>query len=410
MNTTLSHEHTFAPGSFSHEYSAEEACANESLYDRYISRSWHIGLGRDAVTAAYHLSHEAFDSTSDVDVDRLPTREILQARQQLESLSLDQRRLFNELLETHRMPEWLNELIGADEYDIRDTDFDLDSPIVAKLIQKDAAGDYTVNDTAVLHFLQMHNFNVTQVQQEFNELLPGVKSRFLQRLTRAVTSGNIPLTVLDRYEQMQDKSLVVVDDGMETHCLGVHGRHIALDTPEVVSVIMIDPLTTGHEREGTYTHEALHGLTGRHVGKITSIESDFCDQPTRGAELINEAITEHLTQFLLGLSGKTPTEYDGEAGSYSSPRALLHKIITHGQKTIPFDMFIKAYFEDESADELRDAIVDSFDGFDIITAIAAIKTNTDITNLEGKLVMYSKTRLVRKAVRAIHKMAAHYNP
>ncbi|NCU38110.1 hypothetical protein EOL96_03595 [Candidatus Saccharibacteria bacterium] len=403
MNAAPIHEHPPAPKGLSVELSDDEAVANAELYDRHISRYMLTGLGRPAITRAFHLNQEAIGSTREDDAVRLPVQEILDARQKLEALSPEGKQKFNDILETHRMPEWLNELIGADEQDVRDADFDLSSPIVTKLIQKNAAGDYTVGDNTLLHFLQMHNFNLAEAQKKLDTQLPGLKSRFMKRLSEAIHNGSLPPIALERYEAIVDKTLVVVDDGMTTRCEGTLAYQDPIDRPDVVSLIAFDPLATGKQLESSYTHETLHSLSKTRAGKTAGIEGMFGNERTIGGSLINEAVTEHLSRFLLGDVSQTPEEHHTEVGAYVSPRRLLHKIINYGQKTIPFDMFVNAYFEDESAHELRDAIVDSFDGFDIIAAIAAVKTETDITDLEGKLAVYKKTRLARKAIRAVRK-------
>lgn len=235
--------------------------------------------------------------------------------------------------------------------------------MVNNLLAKDEAGDYKIDDQTFLNFLDWYNHTNSQRQNESTDLINELKLLFKSQIEKAVGDGWMPASVLDLGPQRLSAVAVEVDDGYELlKCqdkqAAQEGRFLKgifndnnPDNPLIL-------LRTIVANSSTFIHEAVHAVTGYgnyydycddtngingYVVSVGSMSKIFSGD---GKTVIDEAVTEHITQSLLygSVDIIKPVK---KTGSYYEFRNFLDALCNQGAEKIDIREFIAAYFEDD---------------------------------------------------------------
>ncbi len=398
----------------------------------HISPERGIGLGREAVSAAFNdmdtcgplpyfsESLGRHVTAYPCDVNHIREAYMKNARQKLHELSDEQKGMFEVLIGQQPMPQWLNELVGLNEADIHDPNVDKTTPLISKLTQKDAEGNYTVGDRTFQNFLEWHNYCLTQEQKAFDTQKETYVRTFDEALQQAVKAGWMPKKALLRLGRL-NSAIIVVDDGFDTDLEGRGGyKSLSLtDTGKAVIVLSPDRMSRKH----TFMHEAVHVIHGRQLddgeGNYGRYKiGELFDGKEFASKTIVEACVEHITGALEGddIDDLKPEEHK-QAYAYHEQRRLLQALCETGVEKVDIRLFIGALMEElgdlqvmgqKTANEkLATQLKAAFPDRDILQEVAHLGDIDDVQrltwNLEEEAFRRKNLtgRIVMGAVRAL---------
>ncbi len=235
--------------------------------------------------------------------------------------------------------------------------------MVNNLLEKNQAGDYKIDDRTFLNFLDWYNHANLNRQHDLKQVIDDRKIMFKSFIEKAVNDGWMPASVLDLGPQKLNAVAVEVDDGYELlKCQdkqaaeeGLYLKGIFNDHDLNNPLILLRSIAAD---SSTFIHESVHAVTG--YGNYY----DYCDHANEisgyivsvgsmgkifqgdGKTIIDEAVTEHITQSLLYESVDI-IKPKNKNGSYYEFRNLLDALCNQGAEKIDIREFIAAYFEDD---------------------------------------------------------------
>jgi len=196
--------------------------------------------------------------------------------------------------------------------------------------------------------LREHATAYAEKDKEFQERVPAMRSRFLERLGAFVSTGHIALNIKEVEKKASRVNVVAGDYLLYSDFTDADGDYnpeneVAVIPNGEVSIVGRRNLTREEHQEYVFTHEMFHAISGIAVlGKRK--EGQQADRPRlqkSGLLLegrfrwLNEAITERLALRSLNMK---------DSDAYNDERDLLEKIIDKG---VPEDLFLASYFEDQ---------------------------------------------------------------
>lgn len=271
--------------------------------------------------------------------------------------------------------------------------------MVNHLLANKKAGKYKIKDKTFLNFLDWYNHANLQRQNESADLINERKILFKSQIEKVVNDGWMPKSVLDDGPEKLSAVAVEVDDGYEL--LKCQDKQAAEEGFYLNGVfndnVLGNPwmlLRSIAVKSSTFIHESVHAVTG--YGDYY----DYCDSAKEingyvisvgsmgkifdgdGKTIIDETITEHVTQSLLHGSVDIikPAK---KTASYYEFRMLLDALCNQGAEKIDIREFIAAYFEDDktarqlNVKSARNILIahlrKAFPSGDIITEINKLK-------------------------------------
>ncbi len=212
----------------------------------------------------------------------------------------------------------------------------------------------SIPDNVVEDMLSHHIEELRREQTLFEAQLPKLISNFRKRIEPLIEKGYVNRDVVE--ERISRAKMVIYDPLRSEEDAQGEGFHF--QNTDVVGVRR--PINFTKDLEEVITHEWFHLLSGRvYVGvsrgdynHAIAIRAGFMQDrfPQEGKSFsskrnakyswLNEAMTQELTVGTLGIVEKFKEIYGDE-------RDLFSLLMKKGKEKIPFDLFLRAYFEND---------------------------------------------------------------
>lgn len=366
---------------------------NFSEYADYRIENNRLGLGAEAVKSALANSQaiiseatlgDGGSETGPEDISEM----IATAREELKGLSRLEKRQFNNYLAKSSSSAWLDSRLGLEKKKLNRR-----KNYVDKLLERDEkSGEYTVDDDLMMNFLEWHNHDLVQRQQEVDRRDEYYKAAFKHKFTKAIIDGWVPAWAGERTDERLNRTVIAVDDGFET----MHGYYSgvaanALRTKTDDQEIIFAP-GMGLDPEKILTHEFVHVMDGKaEKGKaaqgLYKLVSDYRTYP---GVALNEAVVEHLADAMYkgeGIDEIDPRSSVRSGAVYRKERALLNILANMGKHKIDVRLFIAAHFDEgEHTDEqgrtyieaLKDQIKSAFPDIDVLDELGKLESTKEV--------------------------------
>lgn len=368
----------------------------DSWGDNHYGRS----LGANVVYNDFWYSDDAI---SDYVGERSKSfkKHLKDARDVIENFSDEETKVINGILNDDQQSSWVRQRLqssveGMNEVGERSSLED-DVDFVRIIRSKNENGEYRVDDTTFLHFLQWHQHAIAAEQAEFNKNRELTTRDFEERINSAIEKGWMPEWVSRRLDERLTNVTYVIDDGMRTQIVpknSMGGYTLRSDDGKLMPVVL-EPeelsVAHGNRRDKIITHELIHVIDGYvEDGNERGLPRLFSPTSNWGPTALNEAVVEHLADSIyydIDIDTIDPSVRSHKADAYHNERTLLHTLCNNGKKTIDVRLFIAAHFQHEETDTydgelplelLKTEIENAFPGMNVLQRIQDIKENADV--------------------------------
>jgi hypothetical protein len=222
---------------------------------------------------------------------------------------------------------------------------------IAAALTHMSEGVYDVNDATFENVLQAHNYSLAERSREMKPEFDKNVDDFMARVKELVNNGTLPDVVADRLSLLQDVRFAVSDGYADGGALGSCERGFKNEAM-VDIMVSFDVIRDNEVFKQTVVHELVHALgNGARDSLKNLLSSALPDKRARYDIMIplEEALTEHIAQVILGERDMENAKIEESEQSYLTERGFLAALKVSSEGEFSIRSLVDEYFGVTSA-------------------------------------------------------------
>ena len=209
----------------------------------------------------------------------------------------------------------------------------------------DARSLEVCSDQAFENVLQIHNWNLARQSELFRPQFEAYAAEFSSIVDQLVYDGVLPASVIEAMLNIRNIEFAVANEVEVDNVVGICARSVSGTNFDVV--VSPSVVQDGILCRATVFHELIHGISHQANSCLRKllVETLWDGRMARDMTLeLEEALTEHLTQVILGDRDMEGVELEHNPEVYAKERKFLVALSKRSKGGFPLKALYEVYF------------------------------------------------------------------